>query len=158
MHCRNSFIPYAQFEQIAANCCICDLQQAVDQVTTVYELVMDMRTDIDNVLLTVFNDASQLLNQIGEEIKMPRIVGRQANRSNGVASTPEKYYRLTIAVPYIDDFLSQLNERFLAHTKFLCGLYMLMPNKCGSITKEWVIENLSVYDSFVDMDRVWAEI
>lgn len=35
--------------------------------------------------------------------------------------TPEKYYRITIAIPFIDSFLQQLNERLLKHKNILKG-------------------------------------
>jgi len=35
--------------------------------------------------------------------------------------TPEKYYRITIAIPFVDSFIQQLNERFLKHKNILKG-------------------------------------
>lgn len=77
---------------------------------------------------------------------------------NTEASTPEKFYRVTNALKYIDAFLSKLNDRFMAHKQIVCGFYKLLPSKCNSITKSWLLDHLSVNKTCIDMDSVWAEI
>lgn len=61
------------------------------------------------------------------DIKIKRINKRQIYRDNSIirndGSTPdsEEYFRVSICVPYIDFFISQLEERFLAHRSIFKG-------------------------------------
>jgi hypothetical protein len=58
---------------------------------------------------------------------MPRIVGRQINRNNVPAPTPEEYYRRAVFLPFLDGILSQISVRFCNHEAAvlrLCGLQL----------------------------------
>lgn len=63
-------------------------------------------------------------------IKIKRISKRQTYRDNptinndGCMPDPEQYYRLSICIPYIDFFINQLEERFLAHRRIFKGLFL----------------------------------
>ena len=81
-----------------------------------------------SVVITVLTDVRQNINQhhsqwfksavhISEKIKgsppsMPRCCGRQTQRQNVPAETPEDYYRRSLTVPFIDYMLSHLEMRF----------------------------------------------
>jgi hypothetical protein len=58
-------------------------------------------------------------------ISIKRIRKKQANRTNIFSGDkkirPETYYRITIAIPYIDSFINNLKERFLVHKHILKG-------------------------------------
>jgi len=58
-------------------------------------------------------------------ISIKRISKKQANRANIFSEDktiqPETYYRITIAIPYIDSFINNLKERFLVHKNILKG-------------------------------------
>lgn len=60
-------------------------------------------------------------------IPINRIVKKQANRANIFTEDktiqPENYYRITLAIPYIDSFIINLRERFLIHKNILKGRY-----------------------------------
>lgn len=60
---------------------------------------------------------------IGTSISRKRITSKQTNRANpqNVKST-EEYYRVTVFLPYIDNFISQLKDRFVNHKNVLIGL------------------------------------
>ncbi|KAH7963260.1 hypothetical protein HPB52_020385 [Rhipicephalus sanguineus] len=48
---------------------------------------------------------------------LPRITGRQMQRSNVPSATPEEYYRRNVYLPLLADFENQLRDRFDAHKK-----------------------------------------
>jgi len=60
---------------------------------------------------------------IGTSISRKRITSKQINRVNpqNLKST-EEYYRVTVFLPYIDNFISQLTDRFVNHKNVLRGL------------------------------------
>jgi len=65
-------------------------------------------------------------------ITVKRLNKRQQNRANPFSDvesvSPEDYYRITIAIPYIESFISNLKERFLVHKNIFEGQYYLIYN------------------------------
>ena len=89
----------------------------MEYVDTVLHEIKDMRGNMNNTFSKIFKKADALIKSIDAEevIKIPRIVGRQKNRSNIVMDSPGEYYRVTIAIPFFDDFIEQLQTRFNNH-------------------------------------------
>lgn len=62
-------------------------------------------------------------------VKIKPINKRQTCRDNptisddGSTVDPEKYFRVSICLPYIDFFINQLEKRFLALRKIFGGLF-----------------------------------
>lgn len=59
-------------------------------------------------------------------ISVDRLNQRQKHRDNPLINEndpldPEAYYRVTICIPFIDSFISQLNDRFLDHRNVFYG-------------------------------------
>jgi len=108
----------------------CDLNEAVDHVETVLSEVKYMRTNINENVKELFNKSEKLFNveqQLSEEekIKIPRLVSRSTNRINVDTKIPEDYFRIAIAIPFYDDFISQLKERFSKHKTILSSLLII---------------------------------
>jgi hypothetical protein len=67
-------------------------------------------------------------------IKIKRINKRQIYRDNpnitddGSTPDPEQYFRVSICLPYIDFFINQLEDRFLAHRRIFGGLFYILIN------------------------------
>lgn len=59
---------------------------------------------------------------------MPRIVGRQLNRSNIPASDISTYYKINLFIPFLDHTIQQLIERFTKHRKVVSALSGLLPS------------------------------
>lgn len=66
-------------------------------------------------------------------ITVKRLNKRQQNRANPFSDvesvSPEDYYRITIAIPYIESFISHLKERFLVHKNIFEGFQCLFSNE-----------------------------
>jgi len=67
-------------------------------------------------------------------IKIKRINKRQTYRDNSILTDdgsipdPEQYFRVSICLPYIDFFINQLEDRFLAHRRIFGGLFHILIN------------------------------
>lgn len=85
-------------EVVAANKCVGDVINAVHNA----------RND-PTVWDSIYGLAEKLS---GQEITLPRIVGRQTNRSNIPAATPKQYYHRSLFLPYSDHLISELGRRF----------------------------------------------
>lgn len=88
----------------------CGLTEAMEYVDTVFHEIYGMRNNMDITFYKIFKKAMDLIKSIDEEedLKIPRIVVHQKHRRNVVTSSPEKYYRITIAIPFFDDLIEQL--------------------------------------------------
>ncbi|MCP6484536.1 hypothetical protein NL492_27400, partial [Klebsiella pneumoniae] len=78
---------------------------------------------IDITFSKIFEKANVLIKSIDdkEEIKIPRIVGHK------ITNSPEEYYRITIAIPFIDNFIEPLQTRFIDHKNIISSLQKLLP-------------------------------
>lgn len=58
------------------------------------------------------------------EITLKRIIKKQKNRANPITDGElnlETYYRITVFLPYLDYFITELQERFLSHSDIFKG-------------------------------------
>ncbi|KAL5241561.1 hypothetical protein ACI65C_008971 [Semiaphis heraclei] len=136
----------------------CDLSEAVDHVETVLNEVKDMRTKMNENFKEIFNKSEQLFISVNDEekIKIPRLVSRSKIRINVDTKIPEDYFRIVIAIPFYDDFISQLKERFSKHKKILSSLYLLIPKMC---LKSPILESdFSLYSDFINVDTLPSEL
>ncbi|KAH7931831.1 hypothetical protein HPB51_029679 [Rhipicephalus microplus] len=79
------------------------------------------------------------------EMALPRITGRQMQRSNVPSATPEEYYRRNVYLPLLADFENQLRDRFDAHKKVVVGLNMLLPKFCASASLSDIDDAVQFY-------------
>lgn len=136
----------------------CDLSEAVEHVETVLSEVKDMRKNIDENFKEIFIKSEQLFISVNDEekIKIPRLVGHSKNKINVDTKIPEDYFRISIAIPFYDDFISQLKERFSKHKTILSSLYLLIPKMCAKFS---ILEpNFSLYSNFINADSLLSEI
>jgi len=86
-----------------------------------------MRSNTDTKFSKVFEKANDLIKSVNSEenIIISRIVARQKHRINVITNSPEEYYRRTIAIPFFDDFIEQLQPRFNNHKKQISSLHKL---------------------------------
>jgi hypothetical protein len=59
-------------------------------------------------------------------ISIPRIVGRQTHRSNVSAEPTEQFYRINVFIPWIESFISCIEERLLKQRNILKGFHCLL--------------------------------
>lgn len=100
-----------------------DLASAIDMTDNLYNVFRTMRDNADEKFEQLFNVASELAAEIGETIRAPRTTSRQVHRDNYDVNDPEDYYRLSIFIPFVDHFISHLNERFLKHKNVLQRMF-----------------------------------
>lgn len=138
----------------------CDLPSALSFVDNVKLVIGKHRTDIDKFFHKIFKDAEKMLEAANEFISMPRINKRQINRVNVTSTSPEEYYKIAIAIPFIDDFLNQIDERFFQHKATFKSLAKLLPKNI-KFNKELVNDDLhytlNFYNQFINREAAIAE-
>ncbi|KAG5898588.1 hypothetical protein JTB14_016599 [Gonioctena quinquepunctata] len=74
----------------------------------------------------VMKEAKDLLADVNEEIKLPRLTSVQKHGANPNTNNPEQYYRITVAIPLLEELTSQLKIRFTDHKKVIAAMYTLI--------------------------------
>lgn len=104
-----------------------DLIEAVSLAEDVINELKLMRENGTETFSEIFSSSSLMLTSIGSSIQIPRITGRQKNRANFPTSTPETYFRVSVFIPFIENFITQLDLRFVSHRDILKGFQCLLP-------------------------------
>jgi len=83
--------------------------------------------NIDVHFKEIFSKSEQFFISVNdEEKKIPRLVGYQENRINVDTKIPETYFRFSLAIPFHDDFINQLQKRCSKYKTILLFLYLLL--------------------------------
>ncbi|XP_013192236.2 52 kDa repressor of the inhibitor of the protein kinase-like [Amyelois transitella] len=105
-----------------------DLITAFSHVDNVINALQLLRDKVDEEYLHLYEEAKVLLEENGGILLMPRIVGRQLNRSYIPASDISTYYKLNLFIPFLDHTIQQLIERFIKHRKVVSALSCVLPS------------------------------
>ncbi|XP_063623118.1 52 kDa repressor of the inhibitor of the protein kinase-like [Cydia splendana] len=89
-----------------------DIISAVQLITTTTGSLQRQRDTSTTSFNKLFNQAEAIANEIGAEITVRRITGRQTNRPNIQTQSVEEYYRLSVYIPFLDYLLSEMSSRF----------------------------------------------
>ena len=81
---------------------------------------------------------------------MPRVVGRQMNKANPPAYSPVQFYRRSLFLPFIDNTLEQLNERFSNKQVDAAKLQILLPCKSLESNFDLLKNSVVFYSAFLD--------
>lgn len=122
-----------------------DLTEALHHVELIKETVSGLRSNCEESFKKIFDEASELAKIIDTDLTVPRQAKKMKNRSNVEHSTTEEYYRRTIYIPFLDDFLNQLDERFIKHKDTIQSLHQLLPTKIITSTYETIKDELKMY-------------
>lgn len=114
-----------------------DLADSCEQVELLIRTLKRIRDKVNEFHHDCFTDACRISDKLAIEIKMPRICKRQTHRSNTVPLSSvsnhtyqqeEDYFRINVTIPFIDELIQQLLERFSkTHLSVLKGV-MLLPS------------------------------
>ena len=96
-----------------------------------------------------FIDGVRIANEIGSEMNVPRIVGRQVHRQHAKSSSPEEHYRINTAIPFIDHLESELYKRFDSANCAESSILSLVPSH---IANESNLHDLESKLLFWEMD------
>ena len=83
-------------------------------IDDVIEHVQNLRDNIDTEFQHWYDDVKLLADDVGGREEMPRITRVQRHRANVEAETPLLYYKRAIAIPFMDNLIQQLKDRFFA--------------------------------------------
>ncbi|CAG9840785.1 unnamed protein product [Diabrotica balteata] len=96
-----------------------DLRLAVESADKTKESLEQLRQNADETFTNIFGQVSALCDEFGVNMSLPRTVIYKTKRNNVPASTPEEYYRRSVFIPFFDEIIQSINDRFVAHKEIL---------------------------------------
>lgn len=106
-----------------------DLASAMEMCDNLSNLLKSMRADSFLKFKILFATAQQIAEEIGGVLQVPRVTERQVHRENYQCLSAEDFFRVTVFIPFIDHFISQLEFRFLKHKGTLSKIQNILPNE-----------------------------
>ena len=82
------------------------------QVYGAKDVYLDLRENVDTNFAQVYEQAVEKAESVGVAASKPRVVGRQANKSNNQSTSIEQHYRVNMAIPFLDHVTKSLDAKF----------------------------------------------
>ena len=124
-----------------------DLGQAMTKVHVVLSLIQELRDNAEESFHPIFAAAEATAREVGASIIMPRIVGRQAHRSNIMAQNAEEYFLRNAYIPYLDHIILEMTKRFDERLSTVMPLLGIIPSQLGKYSDEEIIRAASFYET-----------
>lgn len=103
-----------------------DLRECVVGAECAVRELSKIRMQAEHEFSRIYKKAKSVAESVaGVTESIKRIAKVQKNRVNIAADSAEDYYRISIFIPYVDYFLTQLKERFLNHEQVFNGFMCL---------------------------------
>lgn len=103
-----------------------DIALAYQEIAEVTTCIQHLRSNVEATFFQWFGEAERIATAAGFDVSMPRQCQRQTLRDNHPANNSESYFRASIAIPFLDHLLSELNSRF-QHSKLAADVLSLVP-------------------------------
>lgn len=115
-----------------------DVYEALRMVNSVIENISKIRSNIDAIFPSWYDEVLKLADTIGVIESLPRKTSLQRNRSNTPSSSPQEHYKRVVAIPLLDSLITQLKERFDGENKrHTQALLSLVPSVMLSLDTEF---------------------
>lgn len=103
-----------------------DLSRAFGAIELVRSSLQEVRADVDAYHEVWFDQAVEKAQKVNVEPSMPRIVRRQTLRANNPAENPQDHYRRNLTIPFLDQVLEEMKNRFTdEHKNALVGMNLI---------------------------------
>lgn len=90
-----------------------DVVQSYKEITNITASLGELRTGIQEVFNgSWFKETSDMAHVFNTDIEVPRLCKKQTLRENHPGDTPKDYFRVSIAVPFLEHLVEQMKDRF----------------------------------------------
>jgi len=97
------------------------------------------RKDLVQKIVSIISKRSTVLcNKLEVTVTIPRQANRQNYTNIFPAANPEEFFRCSIFVPYVDQLISELENRFQDQRTTCTLLWSLFPKFCHSDTDDLI--------------------
>ncbi|XP_060871643.1 52 kDa repressor of the inhibitor of the protein kinase-like [Metopolophium dirhodum] len=139
-----------------------DLKKTILIVENVIATLKCIRENNEIEFKIIYNNVKKMADDVGIELLEKRISSKQTHRANPNLQnhSTEQYYRVTVFLPYIDYFISQLTERFINHKSIFEGfdcIFKTQPLPLEINGREQFNKLVNIYSPVVDKFNSIAE-
>ena len=129
-----------------------DLFKALNLASNAESTIKVLRKNAETEFNTIYEIVQKICDRLDIPISIPRSAKVQHSRNNVSTENPQDYFRATIFIPFLDNFISQLHERLLDHKSLLQSFSCLLPevNKFQP-TKEQIENMKKLYDTYKEV-------
>ena len=123
-----------------------DIVAAYNQIGDVRSYYTVIRENIDSEFHKIYVQAERMAEAVNVQPSKPRSCGRQINRPNVVTTTIEEWYKVNVAIPFVDHIITDLESRFSPLAKRASSLLCLVPSilcTCANLDFSSVVEMYS---------------
>src|SRR5678815_4786752 len=106
----------------------------------------------------VLKEANQIAEQLGLDLNIPRIVGRQQHRSNHPATNSAEFWRRSLIIPYLDSITSSLELRVSTENTPAYALTNLHPFHMLLIKIDELKEKTATFYSIYHLEGIEEEL
>jgi len=103
-----------------------DIYQAYMMIDDTINQFRNVRIEIDVQFADWYSEAEDLAKTLSVELKMPRLAGRQMNRANPPSNSPQDYFKMSVAIPFLDHLIMEMETRF--GDRIGSSLFKLLPS------------------------------
>lgn len=126
-----------------------DLNMALDCANQTYQTINSFRENADTIFEKLFLVVCGLCEKHNIPMVKPRTIRKQINRANTPADSPKEYFRRAIFVPFLDETLTALNDKFIAQKETLKPFqYLLREHSDSDLLNNTIIKELDVLINF----------
>ena len=94
-----------------------DIVEAISGIDVLCDTLQSVRDDVDTHHCRWMDETKKMCEDIGVELCIPRLCGRQKHRDNVPAGTPDEYYKRNLTIPLLDHVLMEMKSRFRSISK-----------------------------------------
>ena len=123
-----------------------DVIQGYGMVSHVRSVISEARNNTSE-FNSVFESCVLMANKANTTISIPRICGRQTQRSNISANSPSEYYRLNIYLAFVDSLNQQLSLRFNDLTHKAVKTLNLLPSNLDNLEQQTVESIFELFET-----------
>lgn len=127
-----------------------DIIKAVQHIAVLKQVLQDARSGIETQFKTLFTNASRCAQNHNVLVSIPRRCSRQTTRENHPGLTAEEYYRRSLAVPFLDHLISEIDTRFTSHSLTAMRCLGIIPSCFSSSQRATDDEIIAFFDDDVD--------
>ena len=125
-----------------------DILEAYEEISGTIGLLMRCRGQSGHKFSSIFKDACEMTKLHGHPSPaVSRQVGRQTQRSNVPAATPEEYWRRSVFIPFLDTLIAELNGRFTPLSKKAIQALLLMPKNLSKLSDDAISDLRAAYEA-----------
>lgn len=113
-----------------------DLGGASKVINSLTSLLETRQNNVSEHFKGIFSEAEKKAQELGIDIKIPRLCRKQTHRANYQTNSVEEYYRITAYIPLLDFVLTDLKNRFSVDILEVFRLSSLLPENVVTLTRE----------------------